>query len=353
MKTNFIMSVVFVGLFIMFISCNNDDNQIDGPSKEKEAKEELPANEPPSSFDLIKVIEDEIVLNLSPTFSWEKAQDPEGDTVTYDFYLAKKEEELKVAVPDLSDTILDYDLSFSEEYNWKVVAKDGKGGSTESKTFSFSTRNLNVPRRITNQTLFGGRTGHSVVSFKNRLLLINGSSEENLGLPKPEKDLWYSDNVTDWSMVGDTAAFAHRYLCTPLKFNEKLYIIGGASSKSSKFSDITDYKNDVWASTDGLYWQKIQTHAIFSPRTGHSLVVFKEKMWMFGGIDENGIHHNDLYVSDDGVAWSSINMSNQGVTPRAYAKFIVFNDKLYLIGGGTTVLCSMKYGKATMVQIGV
>lgn len=342
MKTRSILIIAIFTALISLVSCNNDDNGVIAviPEAKEEPKEEPKdehINQAPGSFDLVTVGNNEIVVDFSATFEWNEAVDPDGDAVTYDFYLAKNGAPFNPIAIDLITPTLNQELSFSDEYQWRVTAKDSLAASSESATFSFSTRNLNPIRRIENQTSFSPRRGHGMVSFQNRLWLFGGESGELVasGLGKKEKDLWYSDNGINWQESIVLAPFGHRSFSTPIVYKEKLYIIGGASSKPGTIgnSEIIDYKNDVWASNNGADWTQVQLNSAFSKRYGHSLVVFKDKIWLYGGVDKDGIYRNDMYSSGDGVSWNLINGNLFNVSARAFTKLVVFNDKLFLIGG--------------------
>jgi parallel beta-helix repeat protein len=76
------------------------------------------------------------------TLSWTASTDPDGDPVTYDVYFGKGSLPGTPAATGLSDTtynpgVLDADAT----YYWKVVARDGYGGSTPSQNWHFGTAN--------------------------------------------------------------------------------------------------------------------------------------------------------------------------------------------------------------------
>lgn len=333
MKTNIVLITALLSLFMVLSSCNNDDDNLTVTPETKEDPKEEPVNKAPGSFDLVAIANNEITVGFSPTFSWNEAVDPDGDMVTYDFYLANEGESLDLTTTDLTTTSIDQELSFSNAYQWKVLAKDSLGASSESETFFFSTRNLRPLKRLADQTTFSERRWHSLVSFQDRLWMFGGESG-NPSLPNKEKDLWHSNNGIDWVLATDTAPFGHRSINTPIVYNEKLFIIGGSSSKpGSGIFELPDFKNDVWATNNGVDWTQIEFNASFTERAGHSLVVFQDKIWLFGGLDELGEYQNDLHVSEDGAIWDRITLGVLDISDRAYAKMVVFNDKLYLIGG--------------------
>ncbi|OAA26338.1 hypothetical protein AT15_06555 [Kosmotoga arenicorallina S304] len=99
-------------------------------------------NNPPESPILILPENEITVSGPEIGFLWE-CIDPDGDPLLYDFYLAPEAEPFEL--PYLVDYPEDFLLIHVEElppefetWRWKVVAKDGKGGMSESETWSFA-----------------------------------------------------------------------------------------------------------------------------------------------------------------------------------------------------------------------
>ncbi len=73
-------------------------------------------------------------------FTWQ-CSDPDGDKLTYDFYLAKNAEPLKLVGKNLALKRFPFNgLQDNSGYRWKVVAKDTKGASTASAVLFFATK---------------------------------------------------------------------------------------------------------------------------------------------------------------------------------------------------------------------
>lgn len=129
-------TVILIPVLLLLTNCGKDE----GPEPQPEQ------NRPPSSFTLLSPengAEDE---PRTPTLSWEKALDPDGDEVTYDLYLGKQGEPTSLLAEALtvnSFTSIDT-LDFDQEYQWKVVAKDAKGASTGSPVKSFFVQPLPI-----------------------------------------------------------------------------------------------------------------------------------------------------------------------------------------------------------------
>ena len=77
-------------------------------------------------------------LNLD--LSWTESTDDDGDPIVYDVYLGT--ESTPVTIVSANQSVLTYaasDLVNNTVYYWKIVAKDDKGGETESAIWSFTT----------------------------------------------------------------------------------------------------------------------------------------------------------------------------------------------------------------------
>ncbi len=102
----------------------------------------LNTNNPPAAFNLLSPVNgatDHLYIDF--LLEWETATDPEGDTVTYDVILDTDTNPTTVISSDQTGTTYGPTLSNGTTYYWKVVAKDGKGGTRESEVWSFTTIN--------------------------------------------------------------------------------------------------------------------------------------------------------------------------------------------------------------------
>jgi hypothetical protein len=99
--------------------------------------------------------------------------------------------------------------------------------------------------------------------------------------------------------------------------------------------------NEVWSSTDGAKWDQATEHAGWSPRLAAAAVVFQDKMWILGGSenyyfgDANSLK-NDVWSSSDGKNWR-LATEHAGWSPRSYHQAVVLGDKMYVFGGGNYV----------------
>jgi leucine-zipper-like transcriptional regulator 1 len=190
---------------------------------------------------------------------------------------------------------------------------------------------VNMFRLATGSAAFGGRWGHSSVVFNNKMWIISGS----LNYPAPgfpsTPDTWYTEDGILWVCASKQVAFPARVAHTSLVFNNEMWVIGGATGI---FSDGTSF-NDVWFSSDGITWTQSTSAAGFSPRYGHSSVLFNNKMWVIGGCtaaNNTNILYNDVWYSADGITWIQAT-ATAGFSPRWFHSSVVFDNKIWVIGG--------------------
>lgn len=157
-------------------------------------------------------------IAIQPTlFTWQAANDPQSDPVTYNFHLGTRPEFQTLVAKDLTNTSFEVSaLESGSTYYWKVVAKDGRGGVSESAVESFTTFNrpptapeLLAPingneGNLTEHTLSWGRStdpdgdmvsyqlfiGQSLTDFRD-YGLISGRSRAIFGNAIPNNTTFY------------------------------------------------------------------------------------------------------------------------------------------------------------------
>ncbi|MEQ9299501.1 MAG: FISUMP domain-containing protein [Cyclobacteriaceae bacterium] len=102
-----------------------------------------PTNTPPVNPILLLPAAGGADVGISPTrFIWQAATDPEDDEVHYNFHLGIRPEFQTLLAKNLATTSFEVaELASGTTYYWKVVAKDGRGGLSESAVQSFTTFN--------------------------------------------------------------------------------------------------------------------------------------------------------------------------------------------------------------------
>ncbi len=136
MKT-IIKKITFIAFALLSIQCSKDDNSPviadpDPPEQEVNLAPTEPVDPVPANN---SGIEEFTNVELSWTSS-----DPNEDKLTFDLYFGQNIAQLELIAEDISTSNFTLDLiDTGESFLWKVVAKDDKGLSTESKVFFFNT----------------------------------------------------------------------------------------------------------------------------------------------------------------------------------------------------------------------
>jgi hypothetical protein len=78
-------------------------------------------------------------LGIDTDLSW-KCSDPDGDALKYDIYFGTSSSPPKKKSGHTSKSYNPGELDYETKYYWKIVAKDGNGGSATSSIWSFTTK---------------------------------------------------------------------------------------------------------------------------------------------------------------------------------------------------------------------
>lgn len=189
--------------------------------------------------------------------------------------------------------------------------------------------------KVTEKAEWSGRDAHSLIVLNDKMYLlggIEGKKEPGESVQyetfQHKNDVWVSDNGIDWQLVIEHAPWSERRSLPIIVFKDKMCLFGGWEQLR-----YGQYKNDVWCSQDGKDWQELASNTEWSPREGHSVVFFKDKLWLLAGVDFFKKElFNDVWYSEDGIKWEQVTES--APWPKRYDQALaVFQGKLWLIGG--------------------
>ncbi len=320
-KKNFTIQLFCIVCVLLLISCSEgreaeivpvdqSPDPVDDPIE--------PVNQSPGAVELIAPADASTSVSVFPAFEWSTSTDPDGDDITYELYVTGEDnsETLLYSGPGRSFKS-DKRLYTAETYSWKVIATDGKGGSSASPANSFQTRGI-LFTQVAGKEPFLPVWGASLAVTRGRLFLMGGESGGNIS-----NDVWVSTNGKAWSKLSTTNVFPARRFHTSVSFNDRIWVIGGQADAFSR-------KNDVWSSANGTDWEAVTLSAGFSPRVAHASVVFDNKIWVVGGYD--GGAKNDVWFSPDGLSWTQA-ASSAPFAARSGHTVAAFNNKLWVIGG--------------------
>lgn len=138
--------------------------------------------------------------------------------------------------------------------------------------------------------------------FKGAIFMAGGYNPD---VQDKNNHFWKSDNGENWTLPSLEIPWESRTGSGFISFKDKLWIMGGVKFDNSNIK----FFSDIWNSVDGITWEKITDTAPWGKRDIRELVVFENKLWIFGGSVindqnfENFITYSDVWVSTDGIDW--------------------------------------------------
>jgi hypothetical protein len=182
---------------------------------------------------------------------------------------------------------------------------------------------------VTRQADWQPRDSQGEFIYKNQMWILGGWFTPKT--PNP-RDVWKSPDGQKWTRTVEAAPWEHSDLSAAMVFKGRMWFMGGRKLPGDENS------NRVWSSTDGAKWTLETDDAGWSPRVGPSFAVFKGRMWILGGTENFYTNNdqtmkNDVWSSADGRKWKR-ELESAPWSKRAHAQAVVFDKKLWLMGGG-------------------
>lgn len=140
----------------------------------------------------------------------------------------------------------------------------------------------------------------------------------------------HAQQIPNWVKITDRAGWQPRDSQGEVVYKDKLWIFGGW------FNSFAAPPRDVWSSADGKVWKLVQKTAPWKHCDLSMSVVFDDKMWFMGGWYNGRLKghsaSSQVWSSTDGEKWEQAT-ANAGWTPRIAAAVVVFKGKMWLLGG--------------------
>lgn len=154
----------------------------------------------------------------------------------------------------------------------------------------------------------GGIIGHRSLAFAGKLWLLGGLSRVN-GWDNLATVFSSSDGLT-WQENDLATSFPIRIGHGAVVFKDRMWVLGGrlrTALDSSLPKDQRTFRwhacGEVWSSSDGKVWRR-ETATAFPELDGFATVVFKDRIWILGGMDANHQPGNGVWSTADGVTWT-------------------------------------------------
>lgn len=156
---------------------------------------------------------------------------------------------------------------------WIIGGEDKNGSYSDS----WSSRDAIHWVREADHLPFGKRSGSQVVSFKNKLYLL-------------DSEVWVSDDALHWlQLIPEILPGQQLFGYKAIVYDDKIWLLG--CNRNGLFS------NQVLFSEDGKTWQTQE--APWLPRGGVAAAVFKGKLFMTGGKYGGTPDHTEFRYDND------------------------------------------------------
>jgi len=188
---------------------------------------------------------------------------------------------------------------------------------------------------VTETAGWSPRCAAAVVTFRGKLFILGGTSEYyDCGDSCLLNDVWYSEDGKNWILATDNAGWPPRAYHQAVVLNNRIYVMGGGNYDPEYHG-----YNDVWSSADGINWREETDSADWKPRIWFSAVVYREHIWIMGGWSDNPYKNwGDIWYSDDGKSWKELIRPGPKWKERHEHSAFVFKDKIWIAGGMTPPL---------------
>jgi|SRR5580704_189840 hypothetical protein len=136
--------------------------------------------------------------------------------------------------------------------------------------------------------------------------------------------------ILNWIKETDRAGWQPRDSQGEVVYKNRLWIFGGW------FNSFEAPPRDVWSSADGKKWTLVTKNAPWKHSDLPMTVAFDDRMWLMGGWYNGRLpgHSagNEVWWSTDGARWKQ-STSHAGWSPRLASGAVVFQGKIWILGG--------------------
>jgi hypothetical protein len=110
-----------------------------------------------------------------------------------------------------------------------------------------------------------------------------------------------------WRSVQPDPAFPGRFESALLVFKDRLWVFGGERQEYLFGDEYGSDLADVWSSADGVEWKKATDSAAFGRRVHFASAAFAGKLWLIGGRRRvSAKFFSDIWSSEDGAVWNRV-----------------------------------------------
>ncbi len=167
------------------------------------------------------------------------------------------------------------------------------------------------------------------------------SVPEIVPVPEPALPLPPPPELRDalWTLATSSASWEARDSAASVVFKDRMWIMGGLNGNGvpGEAEHTPDYMeakyfNDIWSSTDGAVWKRESAHAAWKPKRSMTIVPFNNSLWMYAGWSPEDGYEKGVWKSEDGIAWKRVVLTVPW-SSREGQSIEVFKGKIWLMGG--------------------
>ena len=189
------------------------------------------------------------------TLSWTASTDTDGDSITYDIYFSTSSSSWPDDPINQTETTYDYTASSTGTKYWKIVAKDGNGGETDSDKYSFTIVEPAIYSSVTSWGTYG--TGDNQFNTPRGITVDSGG---NVYVADTNNDrvVKYSNAGSQLLVIGVSGS-GDGQLDSPLDVaidsNGNIYITDALNCRVQKFNSAGVFQSSFGGNgtSDGLF----------------------------------------------------------------------------------------------------
>lgn len=170
------------------------------------------------------------------------------------------------------------------------------------------------------------RSDHSLVVYNNNLYIFGG-----FGINKLIFDDFFQFNFSKniWiAIIGEGIKVKPRFGHTANVFHNTMFVFGGWDGKKC-LNELLQYSfsSNFWYISNDVIGN------LPSSRYRHDSTIWNENLIVFGGISENQIRYNDLFMLNIiKKEWKEIETKGCIPSPRTFHKIICFENSIFCLG---------------------
>ncbi|KAI3404667.2 KEL2 [Candida oxycetoniae] len=217
---------------------------------------------------------------------------------------------------------------------WKIIPQEGGQG----EVLNYVAENIEILNSNNNPP---ARVGHSSVLCGNAFIIYGGDTVETDENGFPDNNFYlFNINNNKYTIPGHiqnkpNGRYGHTLGVISLNNqSSRLYLFGG-QLENDVFNDLYYFELNSFKSPKAS-WKLVEPKYNFKPPplTNHSMSIYNNKIYVFGGVYNNEKVSNDLWVFDaEEEKWTQVETSGTVPLPVNEHSSCIVDDRLYIYGG--------------------